>query len=401
LLDLDSIGIIILHNLKYQAIMTTQSNLFTDPSSSDQVNNILSYWDKDMICRFANNQFTKWFGRKPSELIGRTTLKELLGTAYQLHLSYIKKVFEGNTEVYEYEMLFFSGDRYLVTATYYPDVESGYLSGFFLHIVLKKPRQLLHSKKNESYFVEIKNKHHNININNKMPEVAQFLETRLLSGFPSIEYIADLHHISVSKLMRDFKSAFKTSPFIYYRKLQMEYAHQYLHETGCSKKQIALLLGFSNPGNFTSCYNRWIRTQQVRAPKTNCQMNIEDQNRMLINQLPVAIAMVDSEMNYLVVSKKWVTDFNLSGIDLIKKNLFDFFPDKDIKWRRIEKQCLAGEIKNCEKDYFEDKNGKRIWLKWDIRPWYDDYGKIGGLIIYASKIRNIINEHKQLYFEHQ
>ena len=401
MLDLDSTGLINLDKLKLQVIMTIRSNIFTDNSSAEQVNNILSYWDKDMVCRFANNQFTKWFGRKPFDLIGKTTLKELLGTAYQLHLPYIKKVFEGSSEVYEYEMLFFSGDRYQVTASYYPDIESGFLSGFFLHLALKKPSQFGHSKKNESYFAGLKSKQHNLNNNNKMPQVAQFLETQLLSAFPSIEYIADLHHISVSKLMRDFKTAFNTSPFIYYRKMQMEYAHQYLHETGCSKKQIALLLGFSNPGNFTSCYNRWLKNQEVKVPKTSFQMNTEDQHRLLIKQLPVAIAMVDIDINYLVVSKKWVSDFNLSGINLIRKNLYDFFPDKGIKWRRIEKQCLAGEIMNCEKDYFEDVKGKRIWLKWEIRPWYDDYGKIGGLIIYTSKIGKITNEHKQLYFEHQ
>ena len=143
--------------------MTIRSSLFKDDSSSEQVNNILSYWDKDMICRFANNQFTKWFGKKPSELIGRTTLKILLGTSYQLHLPYVKKVFEGSIEIYEYEMLFFSGDRYQVTASYYPDIENGLLSGFFLHMLIKKPSPLLRSNKNESYFIELKDKYHNIN----------------------------------------------------------------------------------------------------------------------------------------------------------------------------------------------------------------------------------------------
>ena len=234
-----------------------------------------------------------------------------------------------------------------------------------------------------------------------MPQVAHFLETQLLKGFPSIECIANKHNISVSKLMRDFKSAFHTSPFTYYRKLQMEYAHQYLHETGCSKKQIALVLGFSNPGNFTSCYNRWKKIERVESPKGSMPLNTEHYFRIFIAQLPVAVAMVDRDMNYLVVSKKWITDYNLSDINLINKNLHDFFPDKDIKWSKIEKQCLEGEVKQCDNDYFEDRDGKRIWLKWDVRPWHDDYGKIGGLIISTTKIRKVSDEHKQLYFEHQ
>lgn len=353
--------------------MTTTSNAFTALSSSDNINNLISYWDKDMVCRFANNKFSRWFGRTPSELIGIATLKVLLGTAYHLHIPFIEKVFEGKNQLYEYEMLFFSGDRYRATANYYPDMENRELSGFFLHIVIRRPNSELLNKNVR-------------NINHKMQQVAQYLETQLLSGFPSIDYLADLHFISVSKLMRDFKNTFNISPFMYYRKLQMEFASQYIQETGCTKKQIALMLGFSNPGNFTCCYNRWIKNQPVKKSHNNDPMSPVEHHRLFISQLPVAVAIVDNDMNYLAVSKKWISDFYLSGINLVKKNLFDFFPDKNIKWRRIEKQCLAGETRIIERDYFESVNGKKVWLQCDIRPWFDEKDKIGGLIIYTSKL---------------
>jgi len=94
--------------------------------------------------------------------------------------------------------------------------------------------------------------------NNKSVQIAGHLKTVILSGFPTVESLAALHHISVSKMMRDFKDTFGTGPYLYFRRLQMEFAEEYIRRTGCSKKQMAFVLGFSNPANYTSCYNRYL-----------------------------------------------------------------------------------------------------------------------------------------------
>jgi len=40
---------------------------------------MLAYWDKNLVCRFANDAYFEWFGKKKEDMINRITLTELLG----------------------------------------------------------------------------------------------------------------------------------------------------------------------------------------------------------------------------------------------------------------------------------------------------------------------------------
>lgn len=373
--------------------MASRFNLFNN-SPASEVNCILSYWDKDLVCRFVNNQVLRWFGKKPLEIIDNIKLKEFIGTYYKLHLPHLTKVFSGKSQMFEYEMVFHSGEKLNITATYYPDLENGIISGFFLHLGVNASKILSTNSDFEefSFNEEAQTIHHIISINDKNHQIVQFLKTQLFSGFPSLEYLANLHLVSVSKLMRDFKKTFHTSPFMYYRNLQMEFASNYIKETKCSKKQMALMLGFSNPANFTTCYKRFINHRTDSIANNTSIENFNEKNRLLIAQLPVAVAMLDMNMNYLVASKEWLLDFHLFDKNLLKINLFDYFPDKNIKWKNIINECLNGSVKKCDVDYFETAKGEKYWLKWDIRPWSDVNGRVGGLIIYTSKIKSSVNE---------
>ncbi|WP_432714761.1 helix-turn-helix domain-containing protein [Pedobacter sp.] len=188
------------------------------------------------------------------------TLDEVYGEIYHMHLPYLKNVFQGKTQHFEFEIDILSGGRYHADAIYYPDLEQGRCAGFFLILILRKKESINASINNFMIYKHgSRNLDYNPTIHNKMPQVAQFLQTQIFIGFPSIAHLAKLHLLSVSKLMRDFKRTYKTSPFNYFRCLQMQYASQYMRETKCTKKEISLILGFSNQGNFTNCYNRWLK----------------------------------------------------------------------------------------------------------------------------------------------
>lgn len=44
---------------------------------------MLSYWDHNLICRFANDAHLEWFGKTKDEMINVTTLPVLLGPLYE------------------------------------------------------------------------------------------------------------------------------------------------------------------------------------------------------------------------------------------------------------------------------------------------------------------------------
>ena len=49
---------------------------------------MVAYWDANQRCRFANQDYERWFGVKPEWVVGRQ-LEELLGPIYALNLPFI------------------------------------------------------------------------------------------------------------------------------------------------------------------------------------------------------------------------------------------------------------------------------------------------------------------------
>jgi transcriptional regulator GlxA family with amidase domain len=92
-----------------------------------------------------------------------------------------------------------------------------------------------------------------------LEDVVQTLSSCILTTFPGITYLSKKHSISESKLKRDFKEKYDATVFSYYRNLQMELAHKYITEKKCNKTQMASMLGFLNPSNFSVCYQKYLK----------------------------------------------------------------------------------------------------------------------------------------------
>jgi PAS domain S-box-containing protein len=120
---------------------------------ADQVTAMLAYWDKDLICRFANNAYQEWFGRTREEMINKMTINELLGPLYEKNLPYIKAALAGERQVFERDIPIPNGTGTRPSlATYIPDVRDGNVIGFFVHVadiahVKKLEQQLTQSKR--------------------------------------------------------------------------------------------------------------------------------------------------------------------------------------------------------------------------------------------------------------
>lgn len=101
---------------------------------ADHISAMLAYWDKDQICRFANKAYLEWFGKNRDEMIGKMTLKELLGSLYEQNLPYIKLALAGQKQTFEREIPIPSGEKRHSIANYYPHIVNGDVKGFFVHV---------------------------------------------------------------------------------------------------------------------------------------------------------------------------------------------------------------------------------------------------------------------------
>ncbi|MGA3102768.1 MAG: PAS domain S-box protein, partial [Terracidiphilus sp.] len=108
--------------------------------------------------------------------------------------------------------------------------------------------------------------------------------------------------------------------------------------------------------------------------------------RLFIEHAPVALAMFDSQMRYLYASQRWLVDYGLGDRDLRGLSHYDVFPEISAEWKDAHRRGLAGEVIRKEADRFERADGTLQWVRWELRPWNDAAGKVGGIVIFTEDI---------------
>jgi PAS domain S-box-containing protein len=112
----------------------------------------------------------------------------------------------------------------------------------------------------------------------------------------------------------------------------------------------------------------------------------EGKLRLFMRSMPAAMAMFDLEMRYVAFSERWISDYGLSGQDLAGRSHYEVFPDLPELWKDVHRRCLAGASESAEEDRFPREDGSVGWLRWEVHPWHQGSGAIGGIIIFSEDI---------------
>jgi PAS domain S-box-containing protein len=121
--------------------------------------------------------------------------------------------------------------------------------------------------------------------------------------------------------------------------------------------------------------------------------------KSFIKSTPLAVAMFDVNMNYLVYSDFWIKNYSLNETNLVGKNHYEVFPEikkSYPQWLELHQRCLKGETIKCEGEKFIRADGNEEWIRYELHPWLDLDGKIAGLIMFTEVITEQVKSEKEL-----
>jgi len=127
----------------------------------------------------------------------------------------------------------------------------------------------------------------------------------------------------------------------------------------------------------------------------------EERLRLFVEHAPAAIAMLDREMRYLAASHRYLVDYRLADQPLVGRSHYELFPDIPERWKEIHRRCLAGAVESCEEDPFPRADGTLDWVRWEIRPWRDAAGRIGGIMLLTELVTARKQAEDRLAAEHE
>ncbi|WP_374379417.1 PAS domain S-box protein [Dongia sp.] len=99
---------------------------------TDNIPGIVSYWDRDLRCRFANRGYISWFGMAPEDLIGRTMPEIASAENLERGLSQRDAVLRGEPQYFVREVAKPNGETGYLSVHYIPDIKNDEVIGFFV-----------------------------------------------------------------------------------------------------------------------------------------------------------------------------------------------------------------------------------------------------------------------------
>lgn len=126
--------------------------------------------------------------------------------------------------------------------------------------------------------------------------------------------------------------------------------------------------------------------EEELASRTAALRQSEIRLHTLTRHAPAAIAIFDREMRYLAVSRRWCENYGLADEQLLGRSHYEVFPDLPERWKEAHQRGLAGEVLSSHADCFERDDGSVIWLQWELWPWHDDQGAVGGIVVASEDI---------------
>jgi PAS domain S-box-containing protein len=107
---------------------------------------------------------------------------------------------------------------------------------------------------------------------------------------------------------------------------------------------------------------------------------------VLVENAPVAMAVFDNHMCYILANRQWMVDFNLErSASIVGRSQYEVFPHLHAGWRAVYERALQGHVVRSEHEV-PSPSGRPTTFRWELRPWRNTGATgVAGIMVTCEK----------------
>ncbi len=143
--------------------------------------------------------------------------------------------------------------------------------------------------------------------------------------------------------------------------------------------------------------DEWERAQAKRAHSASATERDAARAMLieLVGSLPMSLVLTDREMRVIANSEVWASDLGLEHGSIVGRSIYELAPRAYSAWSDQLADCLKGAGISGQRVHGTRADGAAAWLNTDVKPWRDSAGEIGGLMIAADDITELVETLEQ------
>ncbi len=151
-----------------------------------------------------------------------------------------------------------------------------------------------------------------------------------------------------------------------------------------------------NEIDFLKLFAKWVGFTLERDNSKQSLLSEQGMMRAFATFSPAAVAMLDNNMRYMAVTKKWREVKGLVGKSIVGKSHYEVQTDIKPEWVPLHQKALNGESIKVESDSYLDTEGRERFIKWEVHPWFTSENIVGGIILFVDDITVIKTKEIEL-----
>lgn len=116
----------------------------------------------------------------------------------------------------------------------------------------------------------------------------------------------------------------------------------------------------------------------------------------LLEQAPVSMLMLNDKLQIILASDVWLGRYNLIREETIGKTLPEIFHQLPDRLMELFQNCLlSGGSYGSENEEMQLMDGSLQNLRWNIKPWFNEDGSVGGIMVISDIITENVKREQQ------